>query len=102
MFIRKVRLFSISDDETIELPPVALHPDRRPHIVGAMAWGSHSSSNHLFASSEPYDPRSVLEPSFDGVHKVYDIHKRTVVYQFDATEAGDSLCVDQGGMWFEF
>ncbi|KDQ27054.1 hypothetical protein PLEOSDRAFT_1084715 [Pleurotus ostreatus PC15] len=58
--------------------------------VGAMAWGSNSSSDLLFASSEPVDGQR-------GYHRAFDTNKGTTLFTFDAEESGDALTVDPYG-----
>lgn len=61
--------------------------------MGATAWGSNSSSDLLFASSEPVDGKR-------GYHRAFDISKGTALFTFDAEESGDALTVDPNGMLY--
>lgn len=88
---RRVYLYSLQDSAR-ERGSFALHRQQDPHGIGAMAWGSGSTSDHLFASSEPEDG-----DGFDGLHKAYDLQSKTPLYSLDATEAGDTLCVGPTG-----
>ncbi|KAF8967632.1 WD40-repeat-containing domain protein [Flammula alnicola] len=92
---KKIQFYSLSQSNPEPRGAFYIHPPKTlktPHIVGAMAWGTESSVDHLFASSEPSVPEL-----FEGLHKVYDIHRQTVLYQLDATEAGDTLCLNSTG-----
>jgi hypothetical protein len=57
-----------------------------------MAWGSESTQDQLFGSSEPS-----LSTNFDGIHKALDVATSKALYQFDASEAGDMLSLDSTG-----
>ena len=92
--VRQVRLYSLSQQKPEFLGYFPLFPDDAPHVVGSMAWGLEATSSHLFASSEPIEPAHLV-----GTHKAFDIQKNKVVYQFDAAEAGDTLCVGPTGMY---
>ncbi|KAG6866593.1 hypothetical protein C0991_002081 [Blastosporella zonata] len=61
--------------------------------IGAMAWGHGSSSNHLFASSEPLD-----QESYFGNHKAVDAERWKVAYSFDESGAGDEIAVSTDGI----
>ncbi|KAF9475003.1 WD40 repeat-like protein [Pholiota conissans] len=87
-----VRLHSLSTMIPETISSFSLHPIDAPHIVGAMAWGAESTSNHLFASSEPLDPTD-----FTGAHKAYDIQNKKIMYALNAMEAGDNICVGPTG-----
>ncbi|KAF9477384.1 WD40 repeat-like protein [Pholiota conissans] len=92
---QQVRLYSLSQQKPEFLGYFPLYPDGAPHVVGSMAWGLEATSSHLFASSEPVEPAHLI-----GTHKAFDIQERKVVYQFDAAEAGDTLCVGSTGSTF--
>ncbi|KJA28082.1 hypothetical protein HYPSUDRAFT_197622 [Hypholoma sublateritium FD-334 SS-4] len=89
---KKVCLYSLADSVAEERGSFSIHRLNEPHHIGAIAWGSDASSNHLFASSEP-----TVDGIFDGLHKAYDLQSKSVLYQFDAREAGDALCVGPSG-----
>lgn len=85
-------MYSLADSVAEERGVFSIHRLSDPHQIGAIAWGSGSTSSQLFASSEP-----VREGIFDGLHKVYDLQSQSVSYQFDAKEAGDALCIGPSG-----
>ncbi|KAL4258366.1 hypothetical protein AB1N83_010068 [Pleurotus pulmonarius] len=66
---------------------MTLAPDQP---VGSMAWGSDSTSDLLFASSEPVDGQR-------GYHRAFDTKKGITLFTFDAQESGDALTVDPSG-----
>ena len=57
-----------------------------------MVWGRESTSAYLFASSEPH-----VDVNFDGFHKGFDVEEQKVIFDFDAGEAGDAICITQDG-----
>ena len=67
------------------------------HVIGSLAWGSESTKDQLFASSEPY-----FSTIFDGIHKALDVTTRKSLYQFDASEAGDMLSLDSTGEYYYY
>ena len=65
------------------------------HVIGSLAWGSESTKDQLFGSSEP-----CLSSIFDGIHKALDVTTKKSLYQFDASEAGDMLSLDLTGEYY--
>ncbi|EIW79316.1 WD40 repeat-like protein [Coniophora puteana RWD-64-598 SS2] len=61
------------------------------HATGAMAWGINSSSDMLFASSEPYN-----DAFRHGWHRGWNIRTKDMI-KFNVGEAGDDLVVDPSG-----
>ncbi|KAJ6581887.1 WD40-repeat-containing domain protein [Mycena capillaripes] len=66
--------------------------DQDEHTTGAIAWGFGATSSLIFASSEPVDK---INPN--GQHRAFDTEALRPLFKFDATEAGDALCVDSTG-----
>ncbi|KAJ7464613.1 WD40-repeat-containing domain protein [Mycena latifolia] len=62
------------------------------HVTGAIAWGSGASSSFIFALSEP-----VGENDHHGSHIAFDVQASRRAFKFDATGAGDALCVNPTG-----
>ncbi|KAJ7108880.1 WD40-repeat-containing domain protein [Mycena crocata] len=82
-------------EENSERHSYSLVPTRKEqdaHVVGAIAWGCGLSSHLVFALSEP-----VAKNDHRGHHKAIDTEALTLAFTFDASEAGDALCVDPGG-----
>ncbi|KAF8216861.1 WD40-repeat-containing domain protein [Mycena galopus ATCC 62051] len=67
---------------------------RNDHTTGAIAWGFGSSSSLILASSEPVPDAKYTH---DGFHHAFDVEARTTAFTFDASEAGDALCIDPTG-----
>jgi hypothetical protein len=67
-------------------------PPGSAHVIGSLAWGSESTRDQLFGSSEPS-----ISTVFDGIHKALDVTTLKSLYQFDASEAGDMLSLDSTG-----
>jgi hypothetical protein len=88
---RKVQVYDLS--EATIMPPhlFTLHDRGSPHMIGSIAWGSETSADLLFASSEP------MLGTFTGAHKVFDLQTQKAIYRFDAEEAGDVIGVDPTG-----
>jgi len=63
-----------------------------PPATGVMAWGAHSTSNLLFASTEPYD-----DDEFMGWHRAFDVHAQKTVIKLGVNEAGDDMAIDPTG-----
>ncbi|KAF9466108.1 WD40-repeat-containing domain protein [Collybia nuda] len=78
-----------ADSAELILPLSEKHSN---HCVGAMVWGAESTSNVLFASSEP-----PLEHGPKGYHKAFDVGGQRTLYQFDAHEAGDTMGISPDG-----
>jgi len=89
-----VKAYSEDEDALREEPisDIALMPSESHHIIGSMSWGLGPTSTRLFISTEPTDTTK-----FDGVHKVYDVERKKMIYQLDGKEAGDALAVDTIG-----
>jgi len=95
---KTVRLYKLSENIIEPMANFNVH-DKNPsksdrfskHMIGSMAWGSQSTANHLFVSSEP------IERTFKGFHKVFEVESQTLLYQFDAPEAGDVIALDSTG-----
>ncbi|KAJ6519153.1 WD40-repeat-containing domain protein [Mycena sanguinolenta] len=68
---------------------------RNDHVTGSIAWGFGGSSSFILALSEPL----ARETTRDGYHHAFDPEARTEkpAFTFDATEAGDALCIDPTG-----
>jgi hypothetical protein len=68
-------------------------PRNAPHATGAMVWGAEATSQHLFASSEPYN-----DNHHSGHHRAFDLNlPNQVLYEFDAGEAGDAMALNNQG-----
>jgi hypothetical protein len=91
---RKIHIFTFHDDGYSTSAKFTFHPQARgaDYVIGSMAWGSESTKDQLFGSSEPRS--STL---FDGIHKALDVETKKLLYQFDALEAGDMLSLDSTG-----
>lgn len=99
---RRVRVFSLTDsDQPRKEADFRLFSKKdAPHIVGNMVWGTGPTEDCLFASSEP-DPLirdEIPEALFVGRHKAFDVENEKALYEFQAEEAGDSLCINASGM----
>ena len=89
---RKIHVFTFHDDRFEISADFIFHPSRSAHVIGSLAWGSESTKDQLFGSSEPCS-----STIFDGIHKALDVATRKSLYQFDASEAGDMLSLDCTG-----
>ena len=89
---RKIYIFSFHDDQFEISADFLFHPPRAAHVIGSLAWGSESTKDQLFGSSEP-----CTSTIFEGIHKALDVATKRSLYQFDASEAGDMLSVDSKG-----
>ncbi|KAJ7698956.1 WD40-repeat-containing domain protein [Mycena rosella] len=75
------------------------------HVTGAIEWGCGPSSSFVFALSEPIEKnhRHGYHMAFDtdtckSAFKLQtDAGKRNKTFEFDATGAGDNLCVNSTG-----
>lgn len=92
---RAVHIYNLHEEYVAGTTFVLHNLKRSPPVVGSMAWGSESTADHLFVSSEP------RERTFTGAHKVFDLHTKKEAYQLDAQEAGDVLAVDSEGRLFD-
>jgi len=83
----------MGEDVTEERRVVKLHNRNQymKHMVGSILWGSQTTADHLFISTEP------TERTFEGLHKVFEVQSETVLYQFDVTEAGGVIALDSDG-----
>ena len=91
-FYRKIHVFTFQNDQFEISTEFLFYPSRLPHVIGSLAWGSESTRDQLFGSSEP-----CLSTMYDGIHKALDVTTRKSLYQFDALEAGDMLSLDPTG-----
>jgi hypothetical protein len=56
-----------------------------------MVWGANSTPEFIFASSEPHNDDA------EGCHRAFDTIKEVLVYEFDATEAGEAMAISPDG-----
>lgn len=89
---RKIHIFTFRDAQFEVSADFPFYPLRSAHVIGSLAWGSESTADRLFGSSEPCFPTV-----FDGIHKALDVTTKKSLYQFDASEAGDMLSLDVTG-----
>ena len=92
---RKIHLFDFTDASTErkELP----FQLKEGHHAGSMVWGTESTAEHLFVSSEPSNPDILSPETVRGWHRALDVGSFRSLYDLDAEEAGDSLTLDPTG-----
>ena len=89
---RKIYIFDFHDDQFKISANFPFHPAGSAYVIGSLAWGSESTKDKLFGSSEP-----CYSTLFDGIHKALDMTTTKSLYKFDASEAGDMLSLDSTG-----
>ncbi|KAF8817437.1 WD40 repeat-like protein [Phlegmacium glaucopus] len=89
---KKIHVFTFHDAEFEVSAEFSFFSSRLPHVIGSLAWGIESTAGQLFGSSEP-----CFSTIFDGIHKALDVTAKRMLYQFDASEAGDVLSLDSTG-----
>ncbi|KAF8159542.1 WD40-repeat-containing domain protein [Crassisporium funariophilum] len=90
---KRIQLYDLSDDDHRNVVNFKISNQlTNPNVIGAIVWGTESTKDHLFASSEPCSPEV-----FEGIHKVFDLESQTMIYQLDAAEAGDVIALDPTG-----